>query len=419
MQMKKTVLVVGGGPEITLCYDYIKDNADFKFISISEIPPMYPEIFNDSIVVEFKNWGKVVEKIRELSTNIDAVACWDEAMTHIADDISKELNLSPISKLDSQPFRFKDRMRMVCEATGIKTPRYRIIDQFSDTVKLINWEYPLIVKPTSFLSSIGVKKVNNFSELQQVVGQLLSVKFPVYIANSVYELGDIYNLEPRVLVEEYIEGQEYSLESIIVNSEYYPLGITQKIVDDEVFMDEVGHIFPANISSHLKEKVLKWGELLHNVLRLYNVSSHAEFRVDKNGEIYLIEIGARIGGDFIPKLMTNSFADKSFNFYDSYVHARMGIRKIVDTQTDRFSGIVFFKLRPEDYGKKFEGIDYEIPKESKVFYSGMLKSEGSVLPTPINWSNERFGYVCLENKNYETLQEEMKQLLNSFTIKKN
>ncbi|HHJ7411397.1 TPA: hypothetical protein ACQMYH_000729 [Streptococcus pyogenes] len=46
------------------------------------------------------------------------------------------------------------------------------------------------MKPTSFLASIGVKKVYNFSELQQAVSQMLNVKFPVYIASGVYELGN-------------------------------------------------------------------------------------------------------------------------------------------------------------------------------------------------------------------------------------
>ncbi|HHK1299103.1 TPA: ATP-grasp domain-containing protein, partial [Streptococcus pyogenes] len=108
------------------------------------------------------------------------------------------------------------------------------------------------MKPTSFLASIGVKKVYNFSELQQAVSQMLNVKFPVYIASGVYELGELYNLEPRVLVEEFIDGEEYSLESVVRNGIYTPLGITKKIVDEKLFMDEIGHIFPSNLNKEEK-----------------------------------------------------------------------------------------------------------------------------------------------------------------------
>ncbi|HHJ8203725.1 TPA: biotin carboxylase, partial [Streptococcus pyogenes] len=129
--MKKNILIVGGGPEITICYDLINNSTEYNFFSVSEIPTMYPELFVETIETSFRNFGKTIEQIKELKYSIDAVACWDEALTHIADDISKELGLNPISSLDSQSFRFKDRMRMVCEAGGLKMPKYKIINQFS------------------------------------------------------------------------------------------------------------------------------------------------------------------------------------------------------------------------------------------------------------------------------------------------
>ncbi|HER4182789.1 TPA: biotin carboxylase, partial [Streptococcus pyogenes] len=104
------------------------NSTEYNFFSVSEIPTMYPELFVETIETSFRNFGKTIEQIKELKYSIDAVACWDEALTHIADDISKELGLNPISSLDSQSFRFKDRMRMVCEAGGLKMPKYKIIN---------------------------------------------------------------------------------------------------------------------------------------------------------------------------------------------------------------------------------------------------------------------------------------------------
>lgn len=414
--MKKNILIVGGGPEITICYDLINNSTEYNFFSVSEIPTMYPELFVETIETSFRNFGKTIEQIKELKYSIDAVACWDEALTHIADDISKELGLNPISSLDSQSFRFKDRMRMVCEAGGLKMPKYKIINQFSDTNKIINWKYPLIVKPTSFLASIGVKKVYNFSELQQAVSQMLNVKFPVYIASGVYELGELYNLEPRVLVEEFIDGEEYSLESVVRNGIYTPLGITKKIVDEKLFMDEIGYIFPSNLNKEEKSRVYSWAEKLHQILQLNHITTHTEFRIGRNGDIILIEIGARIGGDCIPNLMKNSFIVKGFDFYNTYLKARLGLQEELNTDTNKFSGIVFFRLNPENYGKIFNGVSYDAPKTSLIFEEKIYKKEGTVLPNPINWSNERVGYVCLENKEYAVLEKEMKEILKSLSI---
>lgn len=413
---KKNILVVGGGPEITFCQDYIQDNKKYNFWSISEIPTMYPNLFKKSIHINFKNWGSVVNAIKELNVEFDAVVCWDEVLTHIADDLAKELNLSPISNLDSQPFRYKDRMRIVCEAMGIKVPRYKIVNNYLDTNKLINWSFPLIIKPTSFLSSIGVKKVNTFFELQQVASQMLNIKFPVYIGNSVYELGDMYGLEPRILVEEYIEGEEYSLEGIVVEEQYYPLGITKKITDEAQFVDEIGHIFPAKLEKELEQNIHNWGKKLHSALKLNNIASHTEFKIDKNGEIILIEIGARIGGDLIPRLMTNSFTSSNFDFYDTYMDARLENNIDLIVETDRYSGIVFFKVPSEKYGKKLKGLRYNKELSSKIIEEKFFINIGDILPNPLNWSNERVAYLCLENKDYNLLLSDMEKLYASAEV---
>lgn len=414
--MKKNILIVGGGPEITICKDVLKNNQNFQFYNVSEIPSMYAELFVQSLEVDFSNWGNVIEKINELNVKFDAIACWDEAMTHIADDIAKELRLMPISQLDSQPFRYKDRMRMVCESSGIIVPRYKIVNHYDDTFKVINWKFPLIVKPTSFLASIGVKKVDNFVDLQQEVAKLLNVKFPVYLGSSVYELGDIYGLEPRVLIEEYIEGNEFSLESIIVNGSYKPIGITQKITDESLFSDEIGHIFPCNLNKEIQEKIFSWGEKLHNALKLQNIATHAEFRLNSNNDPVLMEIGARIGGDLIPELINNSFVN-GFSFYEEYLNARVGENIDIDNSIRTYTGVIFLRLKKENYGKILKRYSYDLNGiSSKIIKKGMYKKEGTLLPNPINWSNERIGYLILENDSYNKLSNDLTNILSSVEI---
>ncbi|HFD4694368.1 TPA: hypothetical protein ACJPB4_001269 [Streptococcus pyogenes] len=117
-----------------------------------------------------------------------------------------------------------------------------------------------------------------------------------------------------------------------------------------------------------------------------------------------------------PNLMKNSFIVKGFDFYNTYLKARLGLQEELNTDTNKFSGIVFFRLNPENYGKIFNGVSYDAPKTSLIFEEKMYKEEGTVLPHPINWSNERVGYVCLENKEYAVLEKEMKEILKSLSI---
>lgn len=410
----KKVLVVGGGPELTNFEQYISNTEEYEFYSVSVISPLFRSLMKDSVIVDFRDWGATIEAIRDLNVDFDFLICLDEALTHIADTLAKELNLSPLSELDSQSFKFKDRMRIVCEALDITTPRFKIIHDYKNTEQLVNWEFPLIVKPTSFLASIGVKKVYSFKELQSQVNQQLNVKFPLYF-DKTYELGELYNLENRVLVESFIDGEEYSLESIVTENEYQVIGITKKLTNETNFMDEVGHLFPAKISKDLKEKIEKWGYALHKALKLVNTATHAELRIDRENNIYLIEIGARIGGDNISELIRINSENK-FNFFEAYLKAREGI-VTSNCIGKKFAGIVFIKVPVESYGKVFESLIIpNISQDTAIIETKYMISEGETLPKPINWSNERIGYVLLESESYESLNDNMIKILSDTRI---
>ncbi|HFX3816263.1 TPA: acetyl-CoA carboxylase biotin carboxylase subunit family protein, partial [Enterococcus faecium] len=367
-QLMKKVLVIGGGPELTNFEEFIVNTNDYEFFSVSVIPPTFGDLMKKSIIVDFRNWGETISSIKNMQINFDFLICLDEALTHIADNIAKELSLIPLSKFNSQPFKYKDRMRIVCEAHGINTPKYKIINDYKNSEQLINWNYPLIVKPTSFLASIGVKKVESFKELQAQVNQQLNIKFPLYF-DKTYELGELYSLENRVIVEEFIDGEEYSLESIVTKNEYKVIGITKKITHEIDFMDEVGHIFPAQIPNHLKEKIEQWGQALHHALGIVNTVTHAEFRIDKKNNIYLIEIGARIGGDNISELIRYN-SDNNFNFFEAYLKSREG-KIFSHVLGKKFVGIAFIKVPTNAYGKIFESLT--IPKITNT--STIIKNE--------------------------------------------
>ncbi|HFX3783864.1 TPA: biotin carboxylase, partial [Enterococcus faecium] len=105
----KKVLVIGGGPELTNFEEFIVNTNDYEFFSVSVIPPTFGDLMKKSIIVDFRNWGETISSIKNMQINFDFLICLDEALTHIADNIAKELSLIPLSKFNSQPFKYKDR----------------------------------------------------------------------------------------------------------------------------------------------------------------------------------------------------------------------------------------------------------------------------------------------------------------------
>ena len=107
------------------------------------------------------------------------------------------------------------------------------------------------------------------------------------------------SFEKKAIVEEYIDGDEYSMETISFKGNHHYLATTKKFTTGAPHFIETGHIEPSGLSDDTLEKakevVLKALDALH----IENCAGHSEFKVDKYGNINIIEIGARMGGDCI------------------------------------------------------------------------------------------------------------------------
>jgi D-alanine-D-alanine ligase len=134
----------------------------------------------------------------------------------------------------------KWRTKLVWQAAGIPTPRYHVLTAQSDFARVIgDLDLPLIVKPAREGSSIGVTKVRTANEL--VDAFQLAVK-----------------LDPLVIAEEFIEGQE--LTASIVGDDALPLIRIEAPQGDydyknKYFTDDVKYHCPAGIRAGLEDDI--------------------------------------------------------------------------------------------------------------------------------------------------------------------
>lgn len=145
-----------------------------------------------------------------------------------------------------------------------------------------DFDYPLIVKPTDRSGSRGVFLVEDPADLGSAVESALNEGF-----------------EKRVLIEEYAEGKEYSIEGISYKGHHHILAVTEKYTTGAPHFIETGHHEPALLSGEQVEKISS--VILHALdsLEIKNSASHSEIKIDSDGNIKIIEIGARMGGDCI------------------------------------------------------------------------------------------------------------------------
>lgn len=157
------------------------------------------------------------------------------------------------------------------------------IDETSDINELDkNIKYPVIVKPSDGSGSRGVSRVNSFTHLKEACSYALE--------NSICK---------RAVVESFIDGQEYGAECLVSNGQVHVLSIMKKWMTEPPYYAELGHAIPSGLPKELENKVKNYVEKASKALGIDNSAVNADILISKEGKIYIIDIGARMGGNMI------------------------------------------------------------------------------------------------------------------------
>ncbi len=224
-----------------------------------------------------------------------------DAVNYVADKMGLTGNSLEATRISMN----KHCMRQAFEQNGDPSPKSILVDMDTDLSQLPELEYPVIVKPTDRSGSRGVNKLEDPSGL------------PRAIAAAVQE-----SFEKKALVEEFAQGDEYSVEYISYKGKHYMLAVTQKFTTGAPHFIETGHIQPAPISDGLREKIRQVADHALDTLQLENGAAHVELKIDSQERIKLIEIGGRMGGDFIGSDLVR--LSTGYDFVGAVVKIAMG-----------------------------------------------------------------------------------------------
>lgn len=151
-----------------------------------------------------------------------------------------------------------------------------------EDLKDVQLTYPVIVKPLDRSGSRGITKLQSADGLEQAIADAKDQGFEKY-----------------ALVEEFAIGDEYSVECISYHGEHHFLAMTKKYTTGAPHFIETGHIEPSGVSDAVLEQVKQVVFHALDTLKITDSASHTELKISKDGDIKLIEIGGRMGGDYI------------------------------------------------------------------------------------------------------------------------
>lgn len=223
---------------------------------------------------------EILEKCREIKP-VGVCSIASDLASITVDYVAGGLGLTCNTPEDSKIRTNKFEMRKAMLENGVKTPKFVKVSS-GEKVDLSDFSFPVIVKPTDRSGSRGITKVLNPEEIAEAV-----------------ENSQKYSFEKSAIIEEFIEGNEYSCECISYNGEHHFLAFTKKYTTGAPHFIETGHSEPSDILEEKQEEIKTEIFKALDSLKIKNGASHAEFKIGEDGKFGIIEIGARMGGDCI------------------------------------------------------------------------------------------------------------------------
>lgn len=142
--------------------------------------------------------------------------------------------------------------------------------------------YPVMVKPCDGSGSRGASRVNSAENLKTACEYAIE--------------GSITH---RAEIETFIIGKEYGVESLVINGEVHVLGVMQKWMTQPPYYAELGHSIPNDLRPEIENRVKL---CVTNAIKALGVncgSVNMDMLITEDGRIYIIDIGARMGGNMI------------------------------------------------------------------------------------------------------------------------
>ncbi len=201
--------------------------------------------------------------------------------------VNEKLGKQPdLSFEDSLCATIKSNMRARLKERNVPIPSYYAAEDFSSfwaAVEALGGR--CIVKPSDNAGSRGVVLLEGEGKNNQEL-------------NRIYEYSKSNSRNGVVMVEEFMEGPEVSVESMTVDGETTVITITDKYITPPPYFVEIAHCEPSRLSLETQDQIREITLQAVKAIRLQNGPSHTEIKVTEQGP-KIVEIAARLGGDFI------------------------------------------------------------------------------------------------------------------------
>lgn len=309
--------------------------------------------------------------------------------------INDELGLSGISREQAICATNKHLMRKAFEKGNAPSPKSILAKDAEDAWRRLQSEFDTdaILKPSRNSGSRGIAKVSRNMDKGDFI--------------RAYDEALSESRDHSVLIEQFIEGPEFSIEMIVWQGEIHVLTVTDKKTTGAPHFVELGHNQPSCFSATDVETLKAAAVAGVRALGVNNCACHAEAKL-MNGKAYLMEVGARLGGDFISTELTH--LSTGIDMVAAAIDVALGVEPDLSAKEDP-KGVCIRYFCPKP-GKLVSISNTEVLNNPHVYLWEIYPKEGDVIPA-VTSSLCRSGHVIVTEKTPQKAIELAERLIES------
>lgn len=288
--------------------------------------------------------------------------------------VAKEMDLIGIDEQTALKATNKAEMRKALKLNNVPIPKFFVVgnkNEYKEAVK--QFAVPFIVKPADSSGSRGIYEVKDITNQELI--------------NEAYDYCRPFSRVGDVVVEEYMDGPEVSVETLTVDGLCHVIQITDKLTTGAPHYVEMGHSQPTQFNKAISKQIADVARAANRAIGIKNGPSHTEIIVTSEGP-KIVELGARLGGDNITTHLVP--LSTGVNMVECCINIALGIKPNLEPKWEKGSAIRYFEQH-EGIIKKITGID-EAKQMTGIKQISIVHGVGEKI-TEVMSSGERMGFV--------------------------
>ncbi len=282
--MKKTIMIIGAGLLQAPIINTAK-KMDLQVIATDYNPNAIGLKDADIPIVmstkDIEGSVRVAKQQNEITPISGVLTVGTDASQTVA-AVANALNLPGIKFEDAVSATNKLKMRERFKKHGVPSPEFFPIWSLTEAKNACkHLPFPVVIKPTDNMGARGVSRVNSLEELE-----------------SAFTLAKKASTSGELIIEEYMEGPELSIDALVYNSTIRITGVADRIIEYPPYFVETGHTMPSQLPIEEQTKACDVMKAGIKALGITIGAAKGDIKITPKGPM-IGELAARLSGGFM------------------------------------------------------------------------------------------------------------------------